>query len=145
MRNEGGITLIESLAALTILSFIGIIIWSVFFQGYNYSKNAVSKNKMQQEANIIITTLTRIHQTALSYVISIPESGTVEVVVTEQDNSIRKVSFKDNQLLIQINQTGTIIPKSNDLDLKITITDKNNPKNLVEVETLLYRLKGGGN
>ncbi|WP_147532519.1 PilW family protein [Bacillus marasmi] len=144
MRNERGITLVESLAALTILSIIGVIIWNVFFQGYNFSKNAASKNMMQQEANIIIAHLNRIHQTAVSYKISIPENGTIEITVNERNHSTRKVLFKNSQLLFQINKIGKIDPKNDDIDLIITIKDKNNPDNFVEVETLLYRLKGGG-
>lgn len=144
MRNEQGLTIVESLAALTILSFIGLIIWNVFFQGYNFSKDAVSKNAMQQEANIIIANLNRIHQTAATYEISVPENGTVEVTVTERDHSTRKVLFKNDHLLIQTSKMGEINPKIDDIDLIITIKDKNNPDNFVEVETLLYRLKGGG-
>lgn len=52
-KNEAGLTLIELLLALSITTTIGILIWSIFFQGFNYSNKAMTKNQMQQEANMV--------------------------------------------------------------------------------------------
>ena len=54
MKNQKGVTLIELLATITILSIIGVIIWNVFIQGTKYSNTAVTKNRLIQESNIVI-------------------------------------------------------------------------------------------
>ena len=60
MKNQRGITLIELLLTISIISFVGVLIWSVFFQGTEYSNTAITNNQMQQEANIIMTKITKI-------------------------------------------------------------------------------------
>lgn len=147
MKNERGITLIEGLATLVILSIIGVLIWNVFFQGYKYSQKAVSKNTMQQEANIIITTLTRIHQTSQEYTITNAD-GVIVITATNPDQTIQ---FKDSRMNYWIKENEdevdeqereikSINPKTRKLELFIIIKDKHDSKNKVEIETLLYRL-----
>jgi type II secretory pathway component PulJ len=146
MRNERGITLVEILGAITILSILGVIVWNVFLQVYKYSQTVVSKNLMQQEANIIITNLTRIHQIEDSYEISsVPETGGVKVDIPNKDNPEKTVTFDHDQLLIEFSYYGQVNPKQEDKNIKITITDKYPTTNKIEVETFLYRLKGGDN
>ena len=97
--NQRGITLIELLATLAILSIVSILIWSIFFQGTNYSNKAMTKNQMQQEANIIITNLTKIHQTSDSY--DIDSSKTCSFTVNDNDKGLTEV-FEHSQLSISV-------------------------------------------
>jgi prepilin-type N-terminal cleavage/methylation domain-containing protein len=144
MKNERGLTLIEVLAAVTVLSIIGVIVWNAFFQGYEYSQTAVSKNTMNQEANLIITNLTRIHQTSESYTLSNIDN-TIVLTVTKPEPS-KTIKFEHSQMEFVIDLKGhsmTIDPtKTEDkkIDLTITIKDKNDSSNQVEVDTILYRL-----
>ncbi|MBS4215469.1 prepilin-type N-terminal cleavage/methylation domain-containing protein [Neobacillus rhizophilus] len=143
-RGEQGLTLVEVLATLVILSIISISIWSVFFQGYNYSKKAISKNSMIQEANLLITELTSIHQSSDKYVF---ESLDCKITVTVDDKLPSKV-FEHQNLCYKTNISSiTIFPKQNggNLQLTITIYEKNNPRNEVSVSSKLYRIKGGVN
>ena len=79
IREEHGITLVEVLATLVILSIVGIGMWSAFFQGFEYSNKTISENLMIQEANILITNLTKIHQKTEEYEI---ENDGCKIVVT---------------------------------------------------------------
>jgi prepilin-type N-terminal cleavage/methylation domain-containing protein len=142
IRNQKGVTLIELLAALTILSLIGGIIWGVFFQGNKFSQTSVSKNNIQQEANIIIMNLKKIHQTSKEYTIS-SNGCAVTVNATKLDSTTQYFEFKNTKLCISLDRTGYIQPGSQDLTLNVTIYELMNPKNTVIVETILYRLKDG--
>ncbi|MDQ0975658.1 Tfp pilus assembly protein PilE [Neobacillus niacini] len=149
MRTERGITLVEVLATVSILSIIGITIWQIFFQGYNFSQKSITKNMLQQQSNIVISSLTRIHQTIEEYTIvsagcniSVRDKNNVEIqLFTHSQYCFRAEDPSDNSEL-----TPTPHKPSNegqDLDLKVRISEKNNPNNFVAVRTLLYRLKEG--
>lgn len=142
VKNERGLTVIEVLATLTILSIIGVVIWNAFFQGYNYSQTAVSKNSMQQEANLIITSLTRIHQTSTEYTISNPNK-TIEV----NSSNGHTIKFENSQMEYTIDLKGhlttvkpTTVEADKRIDITITINDKNDASNQVVVEATLSRL-----
>lgn len=143
VKNENGITLIEILASVVILSLIGSIIWNVFFQGYNFSQEALSKNSMQQEANFIINDLLKIHQTSEQY--EITPSG-IGIKVTY--DSIHSQEFTHPKMLISatVNPAGQVLPKvlNGDASITITIKDANNLDNKVITDALLYRLKEDG-
>lgn len=133
-KNERGLTLIELLLSLSIATIVGILIWNVFFQGFNYSNKAMTKNQMQQEANIIISSLTKYHRTVDSYEIS---SSNCKISIS--GNSIE--IYEHPQLCFKTSRTGTIQPKVEDVLLTINVSDKNAPENDVEIGTVLSRLK----
>jgi prepilin-type N-terminal cleavage/methylation domain-containing protein len=151
-NNERGMSLIEVLLTLTILSIVGTVIWQAFFQGYQYSNNAVSKNLLQQEANLVITNLTRVHQSLEEYTIK-SSNGTIEVI--DPSNSLIAkytdsrfdygvfITSPDSDPIELTNQSVTPSNKGQNLNIKVIITEKRNSNNKVEVATLLYRLKDG--
>ncbi len=148
IRTQRGLSVVELIVALAILSLVGIIIWSVFFQGYNFSQKAVTKNSIQQEANLIAANLTKIQQTSKSYTISTispprpndPSCTTLKVEYTKQDNSNITLAFDKAGLCYSVDQTGTFDPKTN-RNIKLTIYAKNDSKNRVDMNIFLYRLK----
>ncbi|WML59564.1 prepilin-type N-terminal cleavage/methylation domain-containing protein [Neobacillus sp. PS2-9] len=153
-RNERGLTLIEVLIAVAILSIIGVIIWNVFYQGYSYSKKATSRNSMQQETNILITNLKKIHQSNINYTI---KSSNCDITVTYQKDptstaqtqifSHSQICFKLEIIVDSINQGAgpiNIQPNKSDITLNINTSDKNNPGNNLTISTFLYRMKGVG-
>ncbi|MFZ7945574.1 type II secretion system protein [Neobacillus sp. 19] len=144
-QNQKGITLIELLVTLAILSLIGIIIWNVFFQGMKFSEKSVTKNTMQQEANLLITNLKKIHQTSKLYEIS-SSTCKITVSITKQDDTTQTVEFNYPDFCISFDHSidGEVEPDIEDLNLTVTIYEKKDPKNKVEVDTILYRLKDGG-
>ncbi|WP_084786860.1 prepilin-type N-terminal cleavage/methylation domain-containing protein [Bacillus tuaregi] len=149
-RNQQGITVIELLISLAILSLIGVLIWNVFFQGLDFSSKEITKNRMQQEANIILTHLTKIHQTAEEYKIE-TNSGKILVTYQEGDQPLQKVAFENSKLTLQIkklgeqseNQVIEVNPFVSDISLLIHISDIDNPNTKITVNTLLSRLRGG--
>ncbi|WP_404329435.1 type II secretion system protein J [Mesobacillus maritimus] len=160
VNNQRGVTLTELLVTLAILSFAGILIWSIFFQGYKFSETATTKNRLNQEANIVIANLTNIHQTSEYYKIynTTPCEIYVEITNTAESATVQTMEFKDSELCFESNsdrETPILIttpdetvvnqdPFYNDLEIEIVVSDKMNPTNKVTVDTVLYRVKDGG-
>jgi prepilin-type N-terminal cleavage/methylation domain-containing protein len=140
LQNERGLTLVEVLATLTILSIISVVIWNVFFQGLDYSDKAVTQNSMQQESNYLTMKLTRIHQTAKQYEL---KNSNCNIVVDyiNQNNESSKEIINDADLCFKTTFTGRVDPSKEDLPLTISIHDKNNAANEFVMETIFYRLK----
>jgi prepilin-type N-terminal cleavage/methylation domain-containing protein len=141
-KSERGLTLIEVLVTVTILSFIGVLIWNIFFQGVKYSHDSVSKNQMQQEANIVVTYLTKTHQISDKYTVN---NSSCKIIVNSDKNG-QKI-FENSQLCysLTISPKGLgdeIDPNKVDLSLKLAVYEKNNKHIQIAVDTLLYRIKG---
>jgi prepilin-type N-terminal cleavage/methylation domain-containing protein len=147
VRGERGFTLIEVLATISILSFVGVIIWNVFFQGYHYSQNSNSKNSMIQETNLIIVNLLKIHQTADQYEIK-NSSSNCGIIVTYKKGTLNQTQIFDNKQLcfsvvLKNSISGTIDPNLIDVPLTVTASDKQNSNNKISIDSTLYRVKRG--
>ncbi|MCQ6273510.1 type II secretion system protein [Bacillus sp. V3B] len=140
-QNQRGITLIELLITLAVLSMIGILVWGVFFQGTNYSNKAMIKNQMQQEANIIMTKLTKIHQTSDSY--EIDSLDTCSFTVKDNDGSTEVFEHDRLCFSVSTNVPNPIHSNDDDVELELTIYDNKDSKNTLTIHAFLYRLKGG--
>ncbi|MCA1055243.1 prepilin-type N-terminal cleavage/methylation domain-containing protein [Rossellomorea aquimaris] len=142
MRNEKGVTLVEMLAALSILTIIGLVTWNVFFQGLFYSKKAESDISLQQEANIIAMKMTRIHQTSETYKVV---SDRCEVKVTHTpitgDKTPQNTLFSNGNLCISSNERNKVTPATEEFDLNLSVYDSRKPDNKFELHTTLYRLR----
>lgn len=139
-RNEKGITLLEVLAAVTILSIIGIVIWNVYFQGYEFSNDTIKKSQIQQEANYVITSLANFHRSsATTYQIKVNEC---KITVS---NSSKTLVLEHPQICFSSNFTGnkSVNPNQENFDFTLTAADKNDVHNKVTIETVLSRLKSG--
>ncbi|MDM5333204.1 prepilin-type N-terminal cleavage/methylation domain-containing protein [Ureibacillus composti] len=144
-KNQRGITLVEVLAIIVLISIIGLLMWNIFFQGVNYSANAITKTQIQQQANVIISDLTKIHQTTEEdYYEIIPSADSCSFSIIDRKNLNRK--YENSKLCLQVENTPiTIKPKNEDNNklLKLTIFEKNNRDNQIQVEFQLHRLIGG--
>jgi prepilin-type N-terminal cleavage/methylation domain-containing protein len=143
-KNQNGLTLIEVLVSLTILSIIGIVMWNVFIDGISYSHKAVSQNTMQQEANLITVSLTKIHQTSDEYEVR-SKDCTLSVTHRSEKGTVYK-EYKHPRLCFTSNDTGSgnttfINPSRKDFSLDLKIYDKESPENKLKVNTTLFRLK----
>jgi prepilin-type N-terminal cleavage/methylation domain-containing protein len=70
MKNDKGLTLIELLAAMTILLIISSLIYGVLIGANKNYQQISGKSNLEQEANIIISTIKNYHQSSDSYKIS---------------------------------------------------------------------------
>lgn len=148
IRNERGITLVEVVATIVILSFIGVLISTVLLNSMKFSDTLISKNTMQQQANYILSTLTKIHQQEEEYEITQDPVDACSWIVTPASTGITK-TFQDDKLCFTILDTNNtsatdIKVEKNDSDIKITLTvaDKNQLEHKVVINGYLHRLKG---
>jgi prepilin-type N-terminal cleavage/methylation domain-containing protein len=149
-QNDRGLSLVEVLVTVTLLSIISIIIWSVFFQGYSFSQKAISKNLMHQETNLLISDLTNIHRTTKQYVITNTDSDCKIAVkyIGKNDTTNTEMTevFSHSNMCFKFENTVTNPVKPNDgnLRLELITSDKNIPDNKIKIDTFLYRVKGKG-
>lgn len=142
MKNEqqSGFSLVETLVIIVLLSIVSLITWNIFFQGSNYTNKAVSKNQLQQEANIIISKLTKIHLQSDTYKVHIDDCKfTIEA--TSKGIITDKETFENNQLCITLkNVPEDVNPKTDDVNLELIIM-RNDSNRKLKMEALLQRLK----
>lgn len=142
-NNEQGISLVELLAALTLLAIVGLLIWSVFFQGYRFSRESITISQLQQEANRISTELQNFHRNAKSaYTL---DSRSCKIFI--QQNGEEKIELRSRMCLaitdIENRSTMTIDPDRENKKIVLRVADKNYAENQVEIEIFLNRLKKG--
>ena len=143
--NEKGITLVELLAALALVSIVAVLAMTTFNIGVKYNVTETTKTKMQQESNLIVSTLMNVHRTEKCYKIYNTSSIIIEIynndLCTGTDN--RQIKFDQSQFNYQsILETGTpvnINPEDTNYSITLTIQDiKSSHENVYE--TQIYRL-----
>ena len=114
MRNQKGITLVELLAVIVIIGFLTILIWRIFFQTIDSNSYAVTTQSLQQEANVILSTLQSLHTRDTIELIYIEDN---QLYVNTEVNSrvnvsnrtgITYVLYSTPPVLSNGNPTGTI-------------------------------------
>lgn len=153
IKNQSGITLIEVLATITILSIVSIIIYNVFFNGLQYSSQAKDTVSIQQEANYLLTILKEQHENAENNYTVTVENEQKTIIINK--NLPTEIDATNPQYLYQIcdmddttkscdeqNATDLTITKTtkNNFYVKITLINKNNPNLTYEIKTILSRL-----
>jgi len=154
-NNEKGVTLVELLATVTILSIVGILVWSVFIQGIKHSNKESTKNLLTQEANYVQFSLKKIHQTSEEYQIKFPSPCSIQIedlnapsnpVLNLNNNqicySINDVTNYDDGLTFDLSTTS-IKPKDihHSISFQLILKEKKNERNKVITHTILSRLK----
>ena len=73
--NQKGVTLVELIVALALVSVIAVIVWTALSIGFKHSAVESSKTHMQQDANLIVTTLSNVHRTNDAYYLKFDSEG----------------------------------------------------------------------
>lgn len=111
LKNQNGVTLVELLAAIVIVGFLTILIWRVFFQTIDQNSYVVTEQTLQQEANVILSTLQSIHTKQTIERIHIVSSGeqldiyVEDTTVPKDPDGILVQSFKRPGITYQLYQT----------------------------------------
>ncbi|CAM3941357.1 PilW family protein [Mesobacillus thioparans] len=143
MKNQNGLTLVELLAALTILFIISAVIYSIFFS-YNRNYNQISqKNNLAQNANIILATIKNYHLNNDQYFINY-DNDNYKLFIGESTPASKLLNEGDIKVVIEAGVTQpsvfkgemSIITKQ-PLTLKLKLFNKQGQT--YEVETILKR------
>lgn len=88
MKNEKGITLVELLASVTILFIISSVLYGVLL-GRNKDYNRIASNaNLEQEANLIFTTVKYYHQSESSYKLAYDSETKTAYIGKDQANTV---------------------------------------------------------
>jgi tRNA threonylcarbamoyladenosine modification (KEOPS) complex Pcc1 subunit len=126
MKKESGLTLVELLAAITILFIIVSLIYGVFI-GINKDYRQISSRvNMEQEANIITNTIKNYHQHQDHYLLSYDPTAKKAFIGGSSANIQLEPDTLD--IVIKINNTDfsgvQSIDSSIPLDISITLVTK---------------------
>jgi type II secretory pathway pseudopilin PulG len=139
MKKESGLTIVELLAAISILFIIGSLIYGVFI-GINKNYHQISSRvNLEQEANIMINTIKNYHQQQHSYLLSYDPIakkayiGTTSATIQlEPDNIDIVIKINDEDF----SGVGTI-DSSIPLDISITLVSKEGQS--YDINTIIKR------
>jgi len=158
-KNESGVTLVELLAVLVLISIVTAIIWNTVFISMRHNTTETKKLRLQQEANYVIAEIQQYHRQCDSYRLTIKGSEvSMKDCVRESSNSLPDLTISngfqyktsdesagDEPLVDEFNDT-TIDSKDkhSSLSFILIIEDTENKNLKVEIPTNIYRYKSQG-
>lgn len=151
--NQKGITLVELVAALALVSIIATIAWTALTIGMRHGAAETNKTIMQQEANVMISSLMAAHRGSEKYSI-IFEDNKLKVDYCDKSNicGVREISSEYDFTGSKVNgvnvdtSTGTpvifvdLAPEKEHTKITLKITDLSNLKRTLTIDTTLSRL-----
>jgi prepilin-type N-terminal cleavage/methylation domain-containing protein len=103
IQNSKGLSLIELLAAVSLSAIILLLVYQFLFQGFQFSKVVNDKTLLQQEANYIVATMTKIHQTSDFYMVMFDQNPNATYITLKGKSTI---TFQNDHFLYEL-KTGT--------------------------------------
>lgn len=93
--NESGISLVELLATLALVSIVISLIWTAFSVSTKFNLIETQKLKLQQEANYIVAEVQRLHRICDSYtfILSAEQITIDNCEIRDEHNNLLKKNF----------------------------------------------------
>ncbi|AQQ52885.1 hypothetical protein [Planococcus lenghuensis] len=156
--DEKGITLVELLGALMLVALIAVTAWTTLSIGFKHTDMETTKTQLQQDANLIITSLSNTHRLNSTYTVTFennrikvdsckaPGNCATETIDKEYDFTgtvINATTVDSHDSVADI--IANIEPEKTHTDLTLVITDLQNPKRTLSIKTTLTRVLTGMN
>ncbi|QHJ71594.1 PilW family protein [Planococcus halotolerans] len=153
--NQRGITLVELVAALALVSIIAVAAWTTLTIGMKHGAAETSKTMLQQDANLVISKLSAAHRMNDYYYLQFV-GGNLEIKTcndkddgsVECDTLFRRIT--DNSYLYSGSINGTdfsawssttlIEPKKQHVNFILNVADPVKTARAVNVKTSLTRI-----
>ena len=139
MTDQKGVTLVELLATLVIFGIFSTIIWAFLFQTMQTNEVEISKNQIQQEANIILNALDEVHRKSSEYTIDYNNNG---IIIKPMGSS--EIVFSNPQIdykLLPLESGKSIYPKTDQLNITLVLKSKTNGNVNTTLKSTFNRLK----
>lgn len=136
--NQSGMTLVELLAVLVLISLVTGIIWTTMSISIKHNSAETTKLHLQQEANAVITKLQQEHRVKECYILNIDDH---EVSITNCEDQPAFKEILGNEYTYGPSMKKEFKPKKTNLSLALQVTDVTNPKLTVTVPTEITRYK----
>lgn len=158
VKKQTGLTLIEVLATLVILSIVTIMITNVFSSGLRYSSQAKETTLLQQEANYLLTLLKEKQQNEEYYEVSVAADHHAVTIKTKDargdadySNTVTIENEKLTYQLFDIKHPDSVIDAATEtiiiepaydenFHVKIIMTSEKDPSLTYQIKTILARL-----
>lgn len=153
--NQKGVTLVELVAALALVSVIAIAAWSTLTIGMKHGAAETSKTMLQQDANLIITKLSAEHRRNDYYYLR-HSGGNLEISTCNDNDTTGSVDCEpftrltNNSYLYTGSINGTdfstwssttmIEPKKQHVNFILKVADPIKTARSVELKTSLTRI-----
>lgn len=141
MNNEKGLSLVELLAAITILFIVSAIIYGVFFTFNNNYDRISDKNSMDQTANFVLATIKKYHQTNDHYRIRYDDVNKSAFIGKDTADQLLGDSNFDLEIKIGYPAAGTVtdtkIDSHQPLTVHLNLADQKGQT--YEIETTIKR------
>ncbi|WP_158595071.1 PulJ/GspJ family protein [Oceanobacillus piezotolerans] len=110
-KNERGLTLVELLAAIVLTSIIGVIGYSVLFNGIATYDRVKAETELRDEADLIMASMiNELYTLKLSEikVKNLPEAGTDNhyLVIKADEEENKEIGFIDGMVIINDNEVS---------------------------------------
>lgn len=146
-------TLIEVIAALAIVSIISTIAWTALSIGFQQGTVETSKTRMQQNANLVVSTLVNEHRRSDSYYLKF-ENGQLDLKScidnegSEECQAFRQITDNEftysgsiNGVDFEVwNEACKIIPEEEHVDIDLQVADPADTNSIVTVDATLTRI-----
>ncbi|RKQ18039.1 PilW family protein [Ureibacillus endophyticus] len=109
MINQNGISLVEILATISVLSIIVVLIFGILINGLNTASKAKENALLQQKANYVLAILREEHEKGNCYRISI-SNDYHEVRIDSSCDNIIDTTINDSQFKFDINGVSPTTP-----------------------------------
>lgn len=153
VNNQKGISLVEVLAALALVATIAAIAWTALSLGFKHTAVETEKTKLQQSANLIMSTLTNEHRRSEKYSLlfegnqlkinSCDKTGACSVTTIDQTydytGTVVNTTVIDSHDSV-VDEVLNLNPKAAHTKITLVLTDLNNPNNKVTLDTKLTRI-----
>lgn len=143
LKNNHGITLVELIAALALVSIVSVLIMTTLGIGIKQSIAESNKTLTQQQANLIVSKLLNEHRMGACYYIK-GDSGKIKIAPTSCDsavepaNNLFEVVSEDRFLVNMTSPAKMINPRKEDYTL---IADVDFERATYRINTKLTRYK----
>jgi type II secretory pathway pseudopilin PulG len=152
--NEKGITLVELIAALALVSMVGVLIMTTMGIGFKYSIAESNKTSTQQEANIIVQKILNKHRLGKCYKVTVEEDiqtrndvlfynevdCRIDNLIPNPEVIIKKEPMSSSQFNLALNSGQTYVnPEKNDFNFIAIL--KYGDKATYQINTVLTRYK----
>lgn len=151
--NQKGMTLVELVAGLALVAIVATIAWTTLMIGMQHGTAETSKTIMQQEANLMVSSLMAVHRGSEKYSI-IFDDNQLKLDYCDKSgvcgirNIAGKYDFtgtKINDEPVDISAVGPVVfadlePEKSHTKIILKITDLKNPKRTLTINTTLSRL-----
>lgn len=146
--NQKGLSLIEVLATLALLSIVSGLVFGVLINSLDIFEHESESNDVKQEANLVSNQLTTFYKMNGNYSAITDVNGVLNISTVKNDTTTEIRKFKIPDYVIDVEPDNSTDGESSkgsytSIDIKISIYEIDNPENSFTLNSNISRITGG--